>query len=345
MPTHPSKAATATLSLQTQRLPPRVVPLSLALLDPRLRREPPVYVTSNSERLRIAEALRPFSQKSFAPDPGSLMEYCRFARCVLPHQLPDFMGKVVAGHHATNPVGFVLFRNLPVDTLCGNAKGTAVAELLQMAVAANLGHPYNYHSRKTRALIDNMIPRRGDRTKQVGTNAIDLTWHTEDAHLELSCDTFILFCLRGDPRALTLVSCLDEAGLSPEVRQELGRPGYRIAADASVDSSPAHAMASVLHHSRDGQRLRFDPLFTVASSEAGERALLGLHEHLVSRAIGIALEPGDMLVVDNRRTAHARTAFAPKYDGTDRWVQRLLVLQQPVPAEVADPQNPYMLRM
>jgi L-asparagine oxygenase len=30
-----------------------------------------------------------------------------------------------------------------------------------------------------------------------------------------------------------------------------------------------------------------------------------------------------MLIIDNRRSIHARSIFSPRYDGTDRWLQRI----------------------
>jgi len=33
---------------------------------------------------------------------------------------------------------------------------------------------------------------------------------------------------------------------------------------------------------------------------------------------------GDLLVLDNRRAAHARTTFRPRYDGSDRWLLRIM---------------------
>ena len=34
---------------------------------------------------------------------------------------------------------------------------------------------------------------------------------------------------------------------------------------------------------------------------------------------------GDILLFDNRRVMHARTPFEPRYDGTDRWLQRVII--------------------
>lgn len=39
----------------------------------------------------------------------------------------------------------------------------------------------------------------------------------------------------------------------------------------------------------------------------------------------VRLEPGDLLVVDNRRAIHGRSAFPARYDGFDRWLQRMYV--------------------
>jgi L-asparagine oxygenase len=43
---------------------------------------------------------------------------------------------------------------------------------------------------------------------------------------------------------------------------------------------------------------------------------------LAEHALTHQLVPGDLAVVDNRVTVHGRTAFTPRYDGRDRWLQR-----------------------
>ena len=44
-----------------------------------------------------------------------------------------------------------------------------------------------------------------------------------------------------------------------------------------------------------------------------------------AEARALVLEPGDLLFLDNRRVIHARSAFTPRGDGTDRWLQRALI--------------------
>lgn len=38
------------------------------------------------------------------------------------------------------------------------------------------------------------------------------------------------------------------------------------------------------------------------------------------------LEAGDLLVIDNAVAVHGRTPFTPRFDGTDRWLQRTFVV-------------------
>ena len=51
---------------------------------------------------------------------------------------------------------------------------------------------------------------------------------------------------------------------------------------------------------------------------------------------GIILKTGDLLIMDNRKVIHSRKPFQPKYDGTDRWLQRMLVRKQLPPADQID---------
>ena len=46
----------------------------------------------------------------------------------------------------------------------------------------------------------------------------------------------------------------------------------------------------------------------------------------------VVLEEGDLLAVDNHRAVHGRTAFTPRFDGTDRWLQRAFVVDDLSPS-------------
>jgi L-asparagine oxygenase len=58
-----------------------------------------------------------------------------------------------------------------------------------------------------------------------------------------------------------------------------------------------------------------------------QQALDTLKTALTRVIVGWTLLPGDMIIVDNRAAAHARTGFTPRHDGEDRWLQRLFTIQ------------------
>ena len=47
----------------------------------------------------------------------------------------------------------------------------------------------------------------------------------------------------------------------------------------------------------------------------------------------IVLKTGDLLVINNSTVIHGRKPFDARYDGTDRWVQRMLVVRTYPPTD------------
>jgi alpha-ketoglutarate-dependent taurine dioxygenase len=57
----------------------------------------------------------------------------------------------------------------------------------------------------------------------------------------------------------------------------------------------------------------------------------------------LVLNPGEMLIVDNRRAVHGREPFTASYDGTDRWLVRILVLPDITAVEERKQRQKHML--
>jgi alpha-ketoglutarate-dependent taurine dioxygenase len=62
-------------------------------------------------------------------------------------------------------------------------------------------------------------------------------------------------------------------------------------------------------------------------------ALQDMRDAVNSSTREVVLKTGDLLVINNDRTVHGRKPFKPRYDGTDRWVQRMLVVRDMPPPE------------
>ena len=71
---------------------------------------------------------------------------------------------------------------------------------------------------------------------------------------------------------------------------------------------------------REGRTLEL----TIDRAEA-RNALDALLRQLRSSQYDVALEPGDLLIIDNYRAVHGRKPFRARYDGRDRWLKRISV--------------------
>jgi hypothetical protein len=58
-------------------------------------------------------------------------------------------------------------------------------------------------------------------------------------------------------------------------------------------------------------------------------------DHLASvvsdLATPVVLTPGSALLIDNRRILHARSTFSAHFDGSDRWLRRMMIASGPRP--------------
>ena len=72
--------------------------------------------------------------------------------------------------------------------------------------------------------------------------------------------------------------------------------------------------------------MRMATIATTPLTARAEAALREFGQACETACRTLVLAPGDLAILDNRVTAHGRTAFRPRYDGADRWVQRTFVI-------------------
>lgn len=101
----------------------------------------------------------------------------------------------------------------------------------------------------------------------------------------------------------------------------------------AVDESYLHGRRNVLGEPiavLSGRRARpamvFDADLMVGTDAEADAALGVLAEAVAALHTSVVLEAGDLLVVDNTAAVHGRSPFAPRFDGTDRWLQRTFVV-------------------
>ncbi|MGK5628455.1 TauD/TfdA family dioxygenase [Streptomyces sp. URMC 123] len=236
--------------------------------------------------------------------------------------------------------GALLVRGLPVDeaalpdtpSVPGSVQRTAtVAAAVLATVACGLGDPAAFRPEKTGALVQDVIPRPGQEDFQGNAGSVRLTFHTENAFHPHRPDFVMLLCLRADHER---VAGLRTASirqvlplLSDESREALFSAEFVTAPPPSFGAGAGSADPHpVLFGAAEDPDLRVDLAATQPLTERAREALLELERLFELTAQTVRLVPGDLAIVDNRIAVHGRTAFRPRYDGRDRWLQRTFVL-------------------
>jgi L-asparagine oxygenase len=113
--------------------------------------------------------------------------------------------------------------------------------------------------------------------------------------------------------------------LDPEHARVLREPLFKLRLASSFvgpDSTACVSAIPVLTGSLNDPDLCVDFHASEPTTELARAALEELRRLLLGSLVGTVLEPGDMLIVDNRKAVHGRTGFTPRYDGQDRWLRR-----------------------
>lgn len=266
------------------------------------------------------------------------------ARELLPERV---LGAILHFRRAPNRYGFLLLRNLPIGTSLPETprdgrrspkKLTKTSELVLTLAMLLLGEPIAYADEKEGALIQDICPVPGQENKQENTGSTFLEFHTEDGFHPFKPDYIGLLCLRGDRDGLcqtATASIRNVMHLLPSTALTLLRqPMFRLrisssfgAADFTPETTFYSRQVPVLTGSMAEPDMCIDFFLMEAMNEPCRWALDVLKEALIKVTFAHRMEPGDLMIIDNRMAAHARTGFTPRYDGKDRWLQRMFVIQ------------------
>lgn len=224
--------------------------------------------------------------------------------------------------------------------------------------ATVLGDIYGWLTQQDGRFIHDILPIKSHEHEQLGSGSKEeLTWHTEDAFHELRGDYLVLMCLRNNDSVPTTLSKPDYSKLTEEQIDILFEKHFVIKPDNShkpKNSSRERAEAiqsgglqtietayeimmrrdkepekiAVLFGNKKDPCLRIDPFFMEKPEcpKAAE-ALERLIELVTESLIEVALNPGEIIIIDNYEVVHGRRPFEARYDGTDRWYKRINVIR------------------
>jgi L-asparagine oxygenase len=233
---------------------------------------------------------------------------------------------------------------------------TADSDIFTALCAMALGEPFCWATLQCGRMIQDVFPIRGDEERESGHgSSAFLTFHTDDAFRPDCCDYLLLFGVRNHDRVPTYVSSARDLRLSDRVREVLAQSRFHILPDDEhirqleiyAPNDPALARAvemrdrprpvPVLYGDPLRPRIRLDVPFMRCIDEEPEsvQALAELGTELKRVRRPHVVKQGTLLVLDNRLAVHARESFTARYDGTDRWLRKLIVSTRR-PAVAAD---------
>ena len=287
-------------------------------------------------------AWQDMSTPALSGDAWSFVRAAGHAAASLPSAVHDAVVDFADFPHES---GALVLRGLPIGTLPRTpatpttpTEKDSLSEFTLLTVARRLGQPVGYGPEHGGDLVQNIVPTKAALARQVSTSsAVHLMFHTEAAFHPFRPRYLLLLCLRGDPAAFTTLASIFEVmpQLAPPVVDVLFQMRFRTAVDESYLQGRGNALSTpmaVLSGDRARPSLVFDADLMVGIDEEADDALRVLGEAIDACHTAVALEAGDLLIIDNNVAVHGRSAFTPRFDGKDRWVQRTFVVSDLAPS-------------
>ena len=278
-------------------------------------------------------------------------------------ELPRRLRSELRGFRLREPTpGVMLISGFPVDQeRIGRTPGhwserqesnrALREEILLILVGMLCGEPVAWSTQQGGQVVHDVLPIKGHEQEQLGSGSEQLLWwHTEDAFHPYRGDHLLMMCIRNPDKVPTTYCSIDAVSLTPEQRHLLFEPLFPIRPDEShlpknqptggeVVARQQHdyeaiekmrgapERISVLFGSQQAPYWRLDPYFMdrVEAQPAAQKALDELVSDVDRNLKEVALEPGDICVIDNFRVVHGRRPFRARYDGFDRWLKRINV--------------------
>ena len=219
----------------------------------------------------------------------------------------------------------------PIDWRSAEKRPTRKLDRAILRAASTVGRVMGWANQQDGRLVHDIVPSPGFEHAQVGASSADaLVWHTEDAFHPDRADLIMLVCVRDPDEVGTDVASVRRAGLSEGDKALLRRPLVHISPDDSYgdswDTGDRHGMATVWD-GEDGLCLRYDPSYSRLPEDDQDfrHAYASLESSLPACADTAVRRPGDAVIIDNDVAVHSRRPFRARYDGTDRWLKRVLI--------------------
>jgi L-asparagine oxygenase len=232
--------------------------------------------------------------------------------------------------------GYLIFQTFPDDffenTPNQNTEqigGKTQLAKIQSILLSFIGEMISYEAEGNGYLLQDIVPVKNMSNLQtsVGSN-IELEIHTEQAFSNLRPDFLSLACLRGDENAFTYilpVSHIIQTNMDSILQKLLWKTqvdlSFKLNGTEFVEGDIRGPLA-ILNGSLEDPHLIFDQDLMTGITKEADKKIEDIIEIYKNNRISHCLQPGEILILDNRKVVHGRSPFSPKYDSKDRFLIR-----------------------
>jgi alpha-ketoglutarate-dependent taurine dioxygenase len=261
--------------------------------------------------------------------------------------LPARLRAHVGAIRAADPPDAVVLRGLPVERFgvpptpnTGSAFPSSEtwspdpATAIHGLFAAAIGEVIGYAGTQYGKLYTDLMPMAGDGDLVNSAFGFrhEFGFHTDVSFHQLPPTYFGLLCIRNHDHVKSRLAFMREVVLDREVDDLLRSVPMRAPqsfADRVGVSADDLPQLPLVFGSRENPQFRMISTDFIRSdfpTDESYEAAVTFKAALAATSVTVDLQAGDALWLDNLRVAHAREAFTPRFDGTDRWVKRAVLV-------------------
>ena len=282
-----------------------------------------------------------------------------FACKLASYQLPSKLHKLLYDFSICKlPDGHLLLRGFRIDSEAigatpshwdapWNNTQTLREEIFQCLISSALGEIFGWRTQENGRYLRHIVPIESEKKEQLGGSSdVVLLWHNEEAFHPQRADLISIMCYRNEERASTNLCPTSYLDIPEHYREVLSQPRFFIKPDMSHSpdnnksehwnltqahfnkifeflANPEHV--PVITGAVGQENIRIDEAFMEAlpGDQEAQEALNWLYNHMTQRMASVVMEMGDIILIDNRITAHGRSPYVPNYGPKARWLRRV----------------------
>jgi alpha-ketoglutarate-dependent taurine dioxygenase len=235
----------------------------------------------------------------------------------------------------------ILFKDLNIGDIpltpvnLSTIPNTDEADETILFYAKRYGHPVGYLQEQNGKIVQNIFPIKKSAENQISSSSkAVLELHTEAAFHPHLPDYLLLLCLRGDENAGTTYALLSDVlkdihiGIINILKKDLFETSVDESFRLNGEKNTLVRLPILTIDSNGQYKMKYDRTVMSGITTEAQMALNIFNKAIERNKQTIFLNTGDLIIIDNATTVHGRTSFNAKYDGSDRWLKRVVVRKE-----------------